>query len=1107
MKTSCSCVIWSWRAVAAWLGIMSSAGWTLATDLTWDGTTNNWNASGPYHWIPAQLPVAGDTGTVSSGTVILPQASSQFPGALYVNSGGKVQLDVRNATYSASQGLYLNGGALVADVIQISVALGGTLIAMPGTTSTMQLDGFDLCDGGAVVTGSGTIDKTGAVAWKLPAGGSGFSGVVNAKQGTIWFEGAATFGGTIVLNRGAAFNNYNSGVSWTINGGVHLKGGTIHNTGNNFMDYQGTAFSALANSVINTSYNGLQSSSGHITMSGPFVGGGGLRKLGIQTLTLNGVMTNFTGRLDVFGGTVVLGSSAKLGGGPVWISPHSTVIANAAAGFTTNQVVTIVGPGSGTALMQGILSVKGNVMPMIRGGGLVAIDGSPFDAVTNQAGIGNGDGFLGGTGTSGAFTGTVLGPGIGSTYRLGGGGGTLVMDRSASTAGVLTGVRDVAIGRNGGGANFAGAVTLNDANDFTGAITVNRGSTLTGAAQDSGSGLSPFGGTGGAVALNCGVLGVNNGGNNSARQAVEKGALNVSGACGVDLAGGSASVVELNMSSLNRDATYGGVLRVYASNGKFTLDSPPSGNPKGILPPYCVWMSSSDYAPYFAKYDGVNGVVAYTAEVGFAGAGADDVVATGTYAVPSPQTIHGLHMGYGQNLTGSKITFTGGGVSGPYGGSIANDLDFGTSEAMFIVNASTGQGISGDILGSGGVAKYGKDNTTFSAKARSVTGRVAVYGGTLNVNNSASVSFSQALGANGSDPVVLNGGSLNLVSYQSGTVFTRSVTVAPSGGTLGYPGYGGTVYVDGAISGPGPLTLAFGAGGGSSITLRSTGNTYGGGTLIYGYYGDSSGVSVDAASSLGGGDVALASGEGAFLYLNGHANMAQTSSLSINHSGLVYMTEGGQTYEIAGLTGAGTLTLGPGAGSGTTTLTLSGTNNSEYAGTIRDNNTGSGRLGALTQAGSGTLALWGANTYTGPTVVSNGTLLVNGSIGAGGVTVAPDATLGGGGTIGGAVTFQNNAKLACEFNSSTNDTLQINGDLVFGANTTLRISTVVRQAKPDTSTDFVLIKYTGANPAPCTWGVDYGSTGWAGAKVKLDTANKRVVVRFSGLKGTVLVIR
>ncbi|MES2923567.1 MAG: LamG-like jellyroll fold domain-containing protein, partial [Verrucomicrobiota bacterium] len=66
----------------------------------------------------------------------------------------------------------------------------------------------------------------------------------------------------------------------------------------------------------------------------------------------------------------------------------------------------------------------------------------------------------------------------------------------------------------------------------------------------------------------------------------------------------------------------------------------------------------------------------------------------------------------------------------------------------------------------------------------------------------------------------------------------------------------------------------------------------------------------------------------------------------------------------------------------------------------------------LLKTGAGTMALSGANTYSGATNISGGTLFINGSTGTSAVTVATGTTLGGTGTVGGTVTVQSGGNLA-----------------------------------------------------------------------------------------------
>jgi autotransporter-associated beta strand protein len=104
-------------------------------------------------------------------------------------------------------------------------------------------------------------------------------------------------------------------------------------------------------------------------------------------------------------------------------------------------------------------------------------------------------------------------------------------------------------------------------------------------------------------------------------------------------------------------------------------------------------------------------------------------------------------------------------------------------------------------------------------------------------------------------------------------------------------------------------------------------------------------------------------------------------------------------------------------------------------------NGASGSLGLAKGAGSGTLTVTAAQTFSGGLVVSNGTVLVNNASGSGtgtGAVTVVDGTLGGTGIIAGSVSVQSAGNLAP--GNSIGD-LTINGTLTLGGTFTAEVDT------------------------------------------------------------------
>ncbi len=277
--------------------------------------------------------------------------------------------------------------------------------------------------------------------------------------------------------------------------------------------------------------------------------------------------------------------------------------------------------------------------------------------------------------------------------------------------------------------------------------------------------------------------------------------------------------------------------------------------------------------------------------------------------------------------------------------------------------------------------------------ANTYSGGTVVNGGTLQLVNN--------LFGGGTGPITLNGATLYLNDIGTGTAITCAGTNTLQ--TSGQP------YADFALQGSGVLNLNIGNGG------------------VFSPNGDWSGFS------------------GTLNFLTGNW-IRELNTVSFGSSNVVwnfgsgglYNKNGGALIYLGAIFGGASSGIS-GASTATATLTtyvIGGVNtNSVFGGTISD---GGAAATALVFNGPGSLALTGANTYSGNTIVNAGTFFANSATGsatgAGDILVSSGATLAGNGSISGLATLNDGAILAP---GNSAGTLKISEGLVLGSGTIL----------------------------------------------------------------------
>lgn len=284
-------------------------------DVTFSSPAVNGTATTVYHNAVAALGVAG--GTVTSMTFSNPAGTTIVGGTAATPVNDFIRVKDPGLTFTSTSGPVVFGTASGAGALSFQLFQGNQLwtndsasavtfnqgVSGPGGLGRkLTLDGSGLLGniaGGVSDGGSGTVAliKNGPGTWQTGAISATGGTTVNA--GTLFIRSQTFSGGLLTLNGGtlaAAFQARTFAGSTAIGGDV-----TIGATGGFQTNFSGPI-------DLGTAIRQVTIGNGGSNWSGVVSGGGGLSKLGTNTLTLSGVNT-YTGPTSVSAGALRAGAT------------------------------------------------------------------------------------------------------------------------------------------------------------------------------------------------------------------------------------------------------------------------------------------------------------------------------------------------------------------------------------------------------------------------------------------------------------------------------------------------------------------------------------------------------------------------------------------------------------------------------------------------------------------------------------------------------------------------------------------------------------------------------------------------------------------------------
>ncbi|HEY9130406.1 MAG TPA: autotransporter-associated beta strand repeat-containing protein [Dyella sp.] len=968
-----------------------------------------------------------------------------------------------------------NGGAASAIGASSSdpsnlVLENGTLHYTGATNSTDR--GFTLVDGGPsrTIQVDGTTDLT-------------FSGVVTSPDdagftktgaGTLTLSNAANdFVGTVTVSAGllATGTLANGGLASGIGAGTNAPASLVLQTGGG-LEYTGVTASTdrgftLASGLGHVSVDQAATT---LTDSGTVVGTGLLVKDGAGTLVLSGANTYAAGT-TVTAGTLRAGSATAFGAnGPMTVNAGATLDV---ATFPVN-IGALNGAGSVTLGAGSGLTINGNG---VWSGAISGVGGVTIGSGRTQIMTGCGNSYTGPTkilsstlstdclANGGQASGIGASSNATSNLLLGGTliytGTTVSIDRgiqliansaiNVSNAGTTLSIGGPIV--NNGQIQKQGAGTLVLSGGSNNAVgTYVRGGILR-------AGTTNAFGTGYLVADNLAGLSIDLNSFNTNASYLAGG-----GTAGGNINLGSGTLTVTN-GSIESTATYAGAI---AGTGSFVMDG---GNVEYLSGGASTYTGSTTISDGTLEVNVLaNGGAA--SSIGSSSNAAGNLVLSGgtlQYKGAGNSTDRLFTLG---SLASALDASGTGAVQFTNTGAIAFSGAANSAQAVTLTGSSTANNslalqITDNGTGKTSVGKTGAGTWILRNAASTYTGTTIIAGGVLGVDHLNNGGLASSIGASSNaaaNLVIGNGSTLRYTG--AGDTTDRLFTLSGGSSVIESSGTGAIVFSNtgsAAYSGSGNRTLSLGG--------TNTGNNTMGGTIIDGP----------------GGVTTLAKNDAGTWLLTGNNTY---SGNTVVNNGLLQLGNGGTTGTISsptiivdtagtlGFDRSDTLTLGgtiSGAGdvvqSGTGTTVLTAANvytggttisagtlqlgnggaNGSIMGDVVDNGTFAvdrsdvytfGNLisgnGGVTQRGSGTTVLTGANSYKGSSTVESGTLLIDGDQSAAtGATVAQiGGTLGGKGIIGGDVAIADGGTLS-PGDAGAAGTLTINGSLALSGGSTM----------------------------------------------------------------------